>query len=276
MGYLSAVSRKLDEPLSVMIQSRSAAGKSTLQDAILSLIPPEDFVKYTRLTGQALFYKEENSLIHKCLAIEEEEGARDASYSIRNIQSSKYLSIAATGKDPVTGKLRTEEYKVKGPVALMITTTEVAFDDETTSRFIVLTIDESREMTEQILKRQREERTLEGLKRKTLAERIATKHQNAQRLLRPLKVVNPYAAELTFPSESLRARRDHKKYLGLIDAIAYLRQYQREVKTIDEATEYIEATLDDIAKANALAQEILGSHAGRALAAVETAAEAHP
>ena len=257
MGYLSAVSRKLDEPLSVMIQSRPAAGKSTLQDAILSLIPPEDFVKYTRLTGQALFYKEENSLVHKLLAIEEEEGARDASYSIRNIQSSKYLSIAATGKDPVTGKLRTEEYKVKGPVALMITTTEVCFDDETTSRFITLTIDESKEMTEKILKRQREQDTLEALIRQTEAERIATRHHNAQRLLRPLKVVNPYASQLTFPSDSLRARRDHKQYLSLIKAIVYLHQYQREVKS-HHAISYIEVTLDDIARANALAQEILG------------------
>jgi DNA primase catalytic core len=257
MGYLSAVSRKLDEPLSVMIHSRSAAGKSTLQDAILSLIPPEDFVKYTRLTGQALFYKEENSLVHKLLAIEEEEGARDASYSIRNIQSSKYLSIAATGKDPVTGKLRTEEYKVKGPVALMITTTEVAFDDETTNRFITLTIDESKEMTEKILKRQREQDTLKGLIRQTEADRITARHHNAQRLLRPLKVVNPYASQLTFPSDSLRARRDHKKYLSLIKAIAYLHQYQREVKT-HQTISYIEATLDDIGKANHLAHEILG------------------
>ena len=90
-------------------------------------------MKYTRLTGQALFYKEEDSLVHKLLAIEEEHGARDASYSIRNIQSSKHLSIAATVKDPVTGKLRTEEYKVKGPVALMITTTEVDLDYETST-----------------------------------------------------------------------------------------------------------------------------------------------
>jgi DNA primase catalytic core len=55
VGYLAAVSRKLDEPLSVLIQSRSAAGKSTLQDAILSLVPDEDYVKYTRITDQALF-----------------------------------------------------------------------------------------------------------------------------------------------------------------------------------------------------------------------------
>lgn len=261
MGYIAATSRKLDEPLSILIQSRSAAGKSALQDAIMMLIPPEDQAKYTRLTGQALFYKEENSLSHKLLAIEEEHGARDASYSIRNIQSSKYLSIAATGKDPLTGKLRTEEYRVKGPVALMITTTEVELDYETSNRFITLTIDESREMTEKILKKQRELETLEGLIQKAETERITKRHHNAQKLLRPLQVINPYASHLSYPSESLRARRDHKKYLGLIKAIAFLHQYQREIKAIKhngDILQFIEVIFDDIEKANRLANEVLG------------------
>lgn len=261
MGYLAAVSRKLDEPISVIIQSRSAAGKSTLQDAILTLLPQEDYVKYTRLTGQALFYKEEDSLVHKLLAIEEEQGAREASYSIRNLQSAKYLSIAATGKDPVTGKLKTEEYRVQGPVALMITTTEAELDYETSNRFVTLTIDESREMTERILDKQRELETLEGLVKKAETERVITRHHNAQRLLRPLQVINPYAGHLTFPSESLRARRDHKKYLGLIRAIAFLQQYQRPIRSVEhggKTIEYVEVTLDDIEKANKLAAEVLG------------------
>jgi DNA primase len=261
MGYIAATSRKLDEPLSILIQSRSAAGKSALQDAVMMFIPSEDHARYTRLTGQALFYKEENSLTHKLLAIEEEHGARDASYSIRNIQSSKYLSIAATGKDPLTGKLRTEEYRVKGPVALMITTTEVELDYETSNRFITLSIDESREMTERILKKQREQETLEGLIKKAETEQIIRRHHNAQRLLRPLQVINPYASHLSFPSESLRARRDHKKYLGLIKAIAFLHQYQREIKAIDhvnDVIQFIEVIFDDIEKANHLANEVLG------------------
>jgi DNA primase len=261
MAYLSATSRKLDEPLSVMVQSRSAAGKSTLQDAVLSLIPEEDYIKYTRVTGQALFYKEEDSLVHKLLAIEEEHGARDASYSIRNIQSSKYLSIAATGKDPVSGKLRTEEYKVKGPVALTITTTEVELDYETANRFVTLTIDESREMTERILQKQRERQTLAGLLQKIETEEVTRRHHNSQRLLRPLRVINPYADLLTYPAESLRARRDNMKYLGLILAIAFLHQYQREIKTMNQGKQvipYIEVILDDIEKANTLAAEILG------------------
>ncbi len=261
MGYLSATSRMLEEPLSVLVQSRSAAGKSTLQDAVLSLMPPEDYIKYTRLTGQALFYKEEDSLAHKLIAIEEEQGAREATYSIRSIQSSKYLSIAATEKDSSTGRIRTAEYKVKGPVALMITTTEAEPDYETSNRFIMLTIDESQEMTERILQRQRESETLAGLIGRTGAEQVTRRHHNAQRLLRHLSVINPFASHLTFPAQSLQARRDHKKYLGLIKAIAFLHQYQREIKTVNkngQAIQYIEVTLDDIEKANGLAAEILG------------------
>ena len=260
-GYLSAVSRKLDEPLSVLIQSRSAAGKSTMQDAVLSLVPDEDFVKYTRVTDQALFYKDEDSLVHKILAIEEEEGMGGAAYSIRNIQSAKKITVAATGKDPGTGKMRTEEYTVKGPVSVMITTTAAELEGETASRFLFLTIDESSKMTEAIHRMQREAETLEGLINKKKSEKIITKHHTAQRLLRPLAVANPYSKYLSYPNQSLRTRRDHKKYLGLIRAIAFLYQYQREVKTTEvegEPLEYIEVTLDDIDRANKLANEILG------------------
>ena len=43
-GYLACVSRKLEKPLAVMIQSSSAAGKSNLMDAILALMPEEERV----------------------------------------------------------------------------------------------------------------------------------------------------------------------------------------------------------------------------------------
>jgi hypothetical protein len=260
-GYLAAVSRKLDEPLSVLIQSRSAAGKSTLQDAVLSLVPEEDFVKYTRVTDQALFYKEEDSLVHKILAIEEEEGMGGAAYSIRNIQSSKKITVAATGKDPVSGKMRTEEYTVKGPVAVMITTTAAELEGETASRFLFLTIDESSHMTEAIHQKQREAETINGLIQKKKAEKLIRKHQVAQRLLKPLHVVNPFTPYLSYPSASLRTRRDHKKYLSLMRAIAFLYQHQRELKTTEvdgEPLEFIEVTLEDITKANKLANEVLG------------------
>jgi DNA primase catalytic core len=261
VGYLAAVSRKTDEPLSVLIQSRSAAGKSTLQDAVLSLVPDEDFVKYTRITDQALFYKDEDSLVNKILAIEEEVGMGGAAYSIRNIQSSKKITVAATGKDPGTGKMKTEEYTVNGPVAVMITTTAAELEGETASRFLFLTIDESTKMTEAIHRMQRQAETLEGLVRKKKSEHIIKKHHTAQRLLKPLAVVNPFTEYLSYPNRSLRTRRDHKKYLGLIRTVAYLHQYQRKTRTVEvegKPVEYIEVTLEDIDAANRLANAVLG------------------
>ncbi|EON4171707.1 toprim domain-containing protein, partial [Escherichia coli] len=90
---------------------------------------------------------------------------------------------------------------------------------------------------------------------------ITQLHQNAQRLLRPLNVVNPFASQLTFMSDKTRTRRDHMKYLTLIQAIALLHQYQREIKRVEhrgQVVEYIEVAREDIALANRLAHEILG------------------
>ena len=100
--------------------------------------------------------------MHKIIAIEEDQGMGGAAYSIRNIQSSKKITVAATGKDPATGKMKTEEYTVKGPVAVMITTTAAELEGETASRFLFLTIDESSKMTAAIHRKQREADTLEG------------------------------------------------------------------------------------------------------------------
>ncbi len=77
VGYLAATSRKLDQPLAVIIQSSSAAGKSSLMDAVLSLMPEEERVEYSAMTGQSLFYMGEADLKHKILAIVE-EGRRGA------------------------------------------------------------------------------------------------------------------------------------------------------------------------------------------------------
>lgn len=74
-------------------------------------------------------------------------------------------------------------------------------------------------------------------------------------------MVNPYADRLTFLDDRTRTRRDHEKYLTLIDTITLLHQHQREIKTAHVAgrtVEYIEAMLVDIAQANAIAHEVLG------------------
>ena len=155
----------------------------------------------------------------------------------------------------------TQEYHVEGPVMIFLTTTAIEIDEELLNRCLVLSVDESREQTEAIHRLQRERRTLAGLVNGERKQRILAQHRHAQRLLRPLKVLNPYADQLTFLSDKTRTRRDHEKYLTLIDTIALLHQYQRPLRTAQEngaTIEYIEATREDIAQANALAHEVLG------------------
>lgn len=261
VAYLAVLSRKLDKPLAVMVQSTSAAGKSALMDAVLNLVPEEERVQYSAITGQSLFYMGNFDLRHKVLAISEEEGASNASYALKLLQSEGQLKIASTGKDPITGRHTTHEYQVTGPVMIFSTTTAIDVDEELLNRCLVLTVDEDQAQTEAIHQWQRYEETLEGLLAHQARDDVLRVHRNAQRLLKPLHVVNPYAEKLTFLSNRTRTRRDHRKYLTLIRSIALLRQYQREVKTTyyrDKEIPYIEVTLDDIALANQIAHEVLG------------------
>lgn len=261
LGYLAAISRLLPDPLAIAIQSASSAGKTATMDAILSFTPPEEVEKYTAMTGKSLFYMDATHLKHKVLAIVEEEGAEGATYPLKLLVSEGELNIASTGKDPKTGKLTVERYQVEGPVALILTTTSIDMDEELRNRCIILTIDESRAQTRAIHLLQREAETLHGWRRKRERQTIQQRHQNMQRLLRPIHVVNPNARKLTFLDTKLRTRRDQKKYLALIRAIALLHQYQRPLKVDDQdgrKLPYVEATREDIAVANRLINATLG------------------
>jgi len=259
LGYLGTISRFQELPLGMLIVSRSGAGKTALQDAICKFVPDESLVKYTRLTGQALFYKAKDGLKNKVLAIEEEEGMEQAIYAIRTLQSSQRLTVATTRTDPKTGKLKSDEYMVEGPVFIMIATTNPeALDYETRNRFIILTIDESRGQTQKIMDARKAGYTLEGRMNAMVRGDVLKKHHNMQRLLRPIEVVNNYAPHLDYPFDKLQMRREFNKYMTLINSIALLHQYQREIKTYSKGGktfEYIEVTVEDIALANELVLE---------------------
>jgi DNA primase catalytic core len=260
VSYLAAVSRLLAKPLAIVVQSSSSAGKSSLMEAVLDFIPEEHREEYTAMTGQALFYMGQKNLKHKILAIAEQQGAEAASYPLKLLQSEGKLNIASTGKDPVSGKLVTHEYAVEGPVMLFLTTTAHEVDEELMNRCLVLAVNEDREQTQAIHQKQREAQTLEGLKARTRRNKIVRLHRNAQRLLRPVDVVIECLKERRFPDAMTRTRRDHMKFLTMIQAIALLHQHQREIKTSveeDVRLEYIEATEADVKLAWELASHVL-------------------
>jgi hypothetical protein len=251
IAYIAAVSRLQPDPLAVLVLSRSGAGKTSLQDAVCKFVPPESVIQYTRLTGQSLFYRDQNALKNKVLAIEEEDGMKDAMYSIKTLISSQKLSVAATRTDAKTGKFSVDEYTVTGPVVVMVSTTNPdALDDETKQRFLLLTIDETPEQTQRILQAQRTKNSHRWYEF-TSDEGVVTKHHhNMQRLLKPLTVTFPDEIKVHWPYGRLQMRREQGKFLSLIKAIVLLHQYQRKTGTMKRGDgtkmEYVQAMQRDV------------------------------
>ena len=211
-GYLAVTSRKLDKPLAVVIQSSSSAGKTSLMDAVLSMMPDEDKLHFSGMTGQSLFYLDSEQVRHKTLAISEEEGIAQAGYALKLLQSEGELRHATVGRG-ADGRSETQIHHVEGPVQVFFTTTAMDIDEELVNRCLVLSVDESRDQTGAIQTIQRGARTFTEIQNKNASTCVRTLHRNAQRLIAPLTVCNPYAPQLTFANTKTRLRRDHVKYL---------------------------------------------------------------
>ena len=258
LGYIVTVSRKLEEPLSMIIVSQSGAGKSNLADLLESIVPEEDCVHLSRLTPQALYYMAKDSLSRKVLVIEEKEGSEAADYSIRVLQSKQVLRTAVPVKDPRNGRMKTEVIEVSGQVTVIETTTRTDLNPENTSRCFIVYMDESEEQTRRIHYYQKKRKTIFGIEDSEEKESIIRKHQNMQRLLGNIRVHNPYVEEIEFPTKWLRVRRDHMRFLNLIEAVTFLHQKQREKKITETGIEYIESTVEDYDIAYDMANDIIG------------------
>ena len=149
--------------------------------------------------------------------------------------------------------MKTRIFTVEARAAFIEATTASAVNHENATRCFELSMDESAEQTKRIHERQRLMRTEHGLVLREQAEAITRRHWNAQRLLEPLPVVIPYADRLTFPDAWMRTRRDHARFLNLIEVSAFLHQHQRERSRAGA----IVASVADYAVAYALAAEVL-------------------
>ena len=256
--YLTASSRLFSKPLSSMVISSSGAGKSALVQQTLCFMPDESTYQLTSLSAKALFYKGENSLQGKILSLEEDRGADNASYAIRQLISSNKLTVEATIRDQLDGKIKTQTNTVRCQTAVFVTSTNPDTDPETKSRFFILHVDESEQQTARILQLQKDSRSLANLGKTIDREAIISKHQNFQRILKPYHIVNPYVEELQLlqSNNRLAARRNFPKYLTLIDTICLIRQFQKEVKS-HNGIAYLEVDSYDMETARRLFTHVI-------------------
>jgi DNA primase catalytic core len=260
LAYLIATSRRLPKPLSCIFRAQSGSGKSFLMECVAELMPPEDVHYFSRLTPQALYYLEPDALTHRLLIVDERDGSEESEYPIRTLQTRRVLTLAVPLKDPNSGKIKTTVLEIHGPIAYMESTTDQRINPENANRCFELYLDETEAQTRAIFAAQRRARSLDGWRHERRKTAVARVHHNAQRLLRSLKVIIPFVEQIDFPLAWLRGRRDHDRFLSLIEGLAFLHQHQRTIGH-DGGAEYIEASLADYALAYDLAHQVFADGA---------------
>ena len=220
LAYLVVTSRLLERPLSALLFAPTSSGKSELLEVLARLLPPEHTEFLSRLTPQALFYAGPNALRHKVVMVDEHVGAQEAEYSLRTLLSRGSLTLRSSPK-PGGGFAR--PFTVHGPISLLSGTTSNQINEESLSRCLELSLDDSSQQTARVQAAQRA--AWAGQPR---AKVDTGRWQDAQRLLESLDVVIPFAARLRFPARTSHDRRGNQKLLGLVAAHALLYQRQRE------------------------------------------------
>lgn len=253
--YLIFSSRKREQPLHIISLGSSGTGKTHLQESIGNLIPEEEKIEITTLSENAFYYFGQQELKNKLILIEDLDGAEGALYPIRELQSKKKISKTIAFKN-TKGETKTTNITVEGPVCVSGCTTKESIYEDNANRSFLIYLDESGEQDQRIMDYQR--RASAG--KNDISQQLKAKAllQNSQYLLKPIKVINPYAEILELPKEVLKPRRTNAHYLQFIELITYYYQHQRTIKYDQETgEEYIETTIEDIKNANELIKEIL-------------------
>jgi predicted transcriptional regulator len=253
--YLIFTSRKREKPLHIVSLGSSGTGKTHLQEKVGELIPEEDRIEITTLSENAFYYFGQRELKHKLVLIEDLDGADNALYPLRELQSKKRISKTVAHKNS-RGETKTVHLVVEGPVSVSGCTTKESIYEDNANRSFLIYLDESEAQDRSIMEYQR--RASAGKINTQAEQEAAALLRNAQRLLEPIKVVNPYAEYLQIPKEVFKPRRTNNHYLQFIEAVTFYSQFQRAKKADEESGDiYIETTLEDIAVSNELLKEIL-------------------
>jgi len=139
------ISRLLVRPLSAFVKGRSAAGKNWLARLILGLMPVDQVHEISSASKRAWNYSNDD-FRHRVIYVQEASGATDPMRLL--ISEGKLIRIVTTW---VNGKLVTEKFVTRGPVAAVSTTTRSGLEIDDETRHVSILIDESAEQTRRIV-----------------------------------------------------------------------------------------------------------------------------
>jgi predicted transcriptional regulator len=248
------LSRLMDEPLHAIIFGKSGSGKTYLQTRISECLPEESVRTITSLTENTLYYSAKNFWKHKLLLIEDLEGIYNAFLPLREFMSKQSISKLTTDKDAKGNNVH-KVLMVEGPICVSGATTRSNIYEDNANRSFLLHVDESPSHAKEVMNYQRKLQA--GLINEAEQHKYKKLLQNTQRLLKQIKVINPFATMLDIPECVFKKLRTNMHYLRLIEIITFYHQHQRPIRTGTDGKPFITTTPDDIAWANYLIKDSL-------------------
>lgn len=241
-----AISHKMPETLHALIQGSSGSGKTRLLKQISDCMPKESVTKLTRLSDKVLYNFPEHYFMNRLLCLEDIDGlSEEAEFAFRELQSNGELN-SATSIKLESGQITSGQKTVKGPIASLACTTRGEIYEDNMSRVFLIAVDESAEQTKRIIEYQN--RVAAGLINREDEEKAKQFIQRFTAILKPYKVINPFASQLQLPEEAHKIRRLNDLLQSFIKMVTIINQYQR---TRDERGRLITA-IEDIETAVAV------------------------
>jgi len=247
-------SRLCNDPISAITLAKSGMGKSYLQEKVAATMPQEAIIENTMITESSFYRFGRHELSGKIFLIEDLDGAEAVLYPIREMQSKKKLSKTVTIKD-TTGKLKTVTLIVEGPISVCGCTTRESIYEDNANRSLLLHLDGSKAQDEQIMMYHRKVKA--GKIDKDKEEQAREQLELVQRILRPIKIVNPYAELIQLPATVHNPRRTLPILLSFIEAITFYHQYQRAEQADENGEVFIETAPEDIEWSFKLLKDVL-------------------
>jgi DNA primase len=250
------LTRNFDNPLHALIHGSSGSGKTNLLKTIIKCVPDEHVHITTALTENVLFYPPYRDFWrHKILMLEDLDGSLSALYVLREFMSSGQVSKFTTELDQNTGEHKQKQLMARGPVCIVGATTKDKIYEDNSNRSYLIHVDETQSHQQNVMNYQN--KIAAGLVDFKKIETIQNLLKNAQRMLMPIEVRNPFQPELILPSVIFKPLRTNTHYINLIKSITFLHQHQLKIQKDENGTKFIETKLEHIECANKLCRESL-------------------
>jgi hypothetical protein len=245
--FLALVSRLLDKIVSVAVKGPSSGGKSYLVKLVMSFFPESAFCRFTAMSEKTLLYTDE-PLSHRHIVLSEAAGLSGdfQEYVIRTLLSEGFLEYEFVEK--TSEGLRPRRITKEGPTGFITTTTRDKLHAENETRYLSLTVTDTREQTRRVFRALADGRTEEPDRGRWHALQTWLKAGEH-------RVTIPYAGVLAekMGDVAVRLRRDFSVILSLIKAHAILHQATRE----RDAQGRIIATLADYTRVRGLVSGLI-------------------